>query len=174
MARTRQLETTRPQKGGLLRSWLALLFGIGPAGVTDEADNERSALQLEEATKVSTAAFEDHRALGDDSVVLPFPIYGEALLVRLADLLRRHVGNRTPVDNPFLFSLSRRPGSWLAIDHRSWVEFVASRAEFHFQVEVAPNTSITIRTIDFNALVEFVVQYVSAQLAKPPSSEVVP
>jgi hypothetical protein len=176
MARTRHLQNDRQQRGGLLRSWLrnALLFGIGSAAVTDAADVEQSLLRPDDATGVQLDLVENEGCRsGNGSVVLPFPIHGEALLVRLAELLRRHVGDFEPMHDPFLFAISRCPGSWLGIDSNASVEFVASRCEFRFEVDVVPNTSIVIRTGDFDSLVEFVVQYVSARLAEPPSLEAV-
>src|SRR2546430_16730096 len=156
MPNTRQLQNERQQKGGLLRSWLrtALWFGADATGADDCADVERSVALSEDATPVSPGISGNDGASGNGPVVLPFPIYGEALLVRLAELLRRHVGDREPVDCPFSFAVSRCPGSWLAIDDRSSVEFVTSRSEFRFEVDVAPNTSIVIRTGDFDSLVE--------------------
>ncbi len=105
------------------------------------------------------------------AVLLPFPIHGEALLVRLAELLRQHVGHRSPLREPFLFALSRQPRSRLTIDRQSHVEFVADRAEFRLEITAELNTTITITTVDFDALVAFVVHYLSAQLADAPSLE---
>jgi hypothetical protein len=176
MARTRHLQNDRQQRGGLLRSWLrnALLFGIGASEVIGAADVEQSVLRSDDVAGLQPNVAENKStASGHSSVVLPFPIHGEALLVRLAELLRRRVGNFDPMHDPFLFAISRRPGSWLAIDSNASVEFVTSRCEFRFKVDVAPNTSIVITTANFDSLVEFVMQYVSARLAEPPSLETV-
>ncbi len=48
--------------------------------------------------------------------LLPFPIRGEALLVRLAVRLQRSVANRAPARDPFAFAISRQPRSRLTID----------------------------------------------------------
>jgi hypothetical protein len=163
MATMRHLQGDRQQKSSPFRSWLrnALWFGIGAAGVADCADVEQSAPPAGDASGGQHKVAEHDCGALNGSVVLPFPIRGEALLVRLAGLLRHRVGNFEPMHDPFLFAVSRQPGTWLAIDHRSSVEFISSRSEFRFEVEVAPNTNIVIRTGDFESLVEFVVQYVS-------------
>jgi len=99
-------------------------------------------------------------------VLLPFPIHGEALLVKLADLLRSRIGDRGPQRDPFLFSVSRCSCSRLSIDRVAYVDFDADRAEFRAAIEAAPQTKVILETADFDALVDFVVQYVSARLAE--------
>jgi hypothetical protein len=100
----------------------------------------------------------------EDCRLLAFPIREGALLARLAQRLRNQVGDRGPQLEPFLLELSRCPGSRLSIDCKAYVEFVANRSEFRFAVEAAPNTSVVVTTSDYDQLVAFVVEYVSARL----------
>jgi hypothetical protein len=149
------------------------LFGDGVSDRFDCSNTEPSSGRPQDATKTCAVTAADDRARSEESaVVLPFPIHGEALLVRLADLLRNRFFNLGPAHDPFLFALSRRPGSRLTIDCKSFVEFVPSRSEFRFEIVVPPNTNINLTTPDFDALVEFVVQYVAARLAETRSLEV--
>jgi hypothetical protein len=178
-------------RGGLLRNWLrnALLFGsecfaedvgsactISPieiendAGAYSSRDIPLSAHYADIAGDCSDIPIDEDLSQ-PSAELLPFPIRGEALLVRLAELLRHRVGDDGPRHDPFLFSLSRRPQSRLTLDFQSYVEFVSSRSEFRLAIDVAPNTNITITTTDFDALVEFVVQYVCSRLAEAPSLE---
>jgi hypothetical protein len=164
MARQRGKQKIGWQGPGALRAWLrnAFLFGDAAAGA---GEREPAAQAGDTATVVPGGSAEQ------GAVLLPFPVHGEALMVRLAELLRERVADRNPVQEPFLLTMSPRRASRLAIDHRSSVEFVGSRSEFRFEVDVSPTTNIVIRTHDFDALVEFIVEYVSARLAEPPSLE---
>jgi hypothetical protein len=176
------------QDCGLLRSWLRNVFSLGAQTRADEGScsaQSRATGTAEASSPLSRDPAESHPGMAEacsasvgnedvskpTAVLLPFPIRGEALLVRLADLLRRQVGDDRPRRDPFLFALSRRHASRLTLDYQSYVEFVDKRAEFRFAIDVAPNTSITITTGDFDALVEFVVQYVSARLSETPALE---
>ncbi|HEX3506695.1 MAG TPA: hypothetical protein VHU22_25210 [Xanthobacteraceae bacterium] len=193
MAQHHQRSERGQGPGGLLRNWLrnALLFGS--EGVAEDIGSACpiSPIEIENDTSVHSACdvpssahcasgVEDCLSIPLDegvsepsAVLLPFPIRGEALLVRLAELLRHRVGNDGPRHDPFLFALSRRPQSRLTLDVQSYVEFVSSREEFRLAIDVAPNTSITITTADFDTLVEFVVQYVCSRLAEAPALEAV-
>lgn len=100
------------------------------------------------------------------AVLLPFPIRGEALLVKLADLLRARVATIAPRPNPFLLTMSRSPRSRLLIDHTSYIEFHADRAAFHVVLETAPDTTITLDTTDFDTLVQFIAEYVNGRVSE--------
>jgi len=188
-----QQRESEGQGRGLWRGWLRNAFSRGAAiafraarvsavsssapgsaGSNSDVDPPLPRGQAELRTDTAEAGPGLDRAAATDkpsAVLLPFPIRGEALLVRLADLLRRRVGDDRPRRDPFLFALSRWHGSRLTLDYQSYVEFVDARAEFRFAIDVAPNTSISITTADFDALVEFVVQYVSARLGEVPALE---
>jgi hypothetical protein len=100
-------------------------------------------------------------------VVLRFPIHGEALLVKLADLLRERVANDRFEGDPLLLTMSRRPGSRLFIDRAAYVQFEAHRGVYHVAIETAPDTSLTLETTDFDIVVQFVVQYVTEKRFGP-------
>jgi hypothetical protein len=107
-----------------------------------------------------------------DGVVLQFPIHGEALLVRLADLLRSRLADRSPEHDPLLFMMSRGLRSRLSIDRMAYVEFHNDRCEFRVAIEASPQTKVILETADFDAVVDFVGQYISARLAEFPALEV--
>lgn len=99
------------------------------------------------------------------AVVLPFPIRGDALLVKLADLLRGRVAAHAAARDTFLLTLSRRPRSRLTIDHAAYLEFHADRATYHLVIDVVHDTRIAIETTDFDTVVKFVAQYVTDRLS---------
>jgi hypothetical protein len=113
-----------------------------------------------------------HDHAGKSAVVLAFPLRGEALLVRLAELLRRRVADRATGSgmerDPLLLMMSRSPGSRsrypgsrLSIDRCAYVEFDTDRSAYRVAIEAAPDTTISLDTTDFDAVVNFVVQYVA-------------
>ncbi|MDB5608146.1 MAG: hypothetical protein JWP25_5046 [Bradyrhizobium sp.] len=109
-------------------------------------------------------------------ILLQFPLRGEALLVKLADLLRMRIANspasRGPEHDPLLLTMSRCCGSRLSIDRTAYVEFIANRSSYHVAIEAAPDTTVTLDTTDFDTLVKFVVQYVTERLSEPATPEV--
>jgi hypothetical protein len=140
--------------GGLLlrlRAWLA-------SGASVPRDVQPSdAAQLDHATTAT---------------LLPFPIHGEALLVKLAELLRNRVTQLAASGSPFNLTISRAARSRLLIDDSSYVEFHPRCSAYHVVVEAAPATTVTIVTTDFDTLVQFVVQYVEGRLAEHAALEV--
>ena len=103
----------------------------------------------------------------ESGVLLPFPIRGEALLVRLAGVLRDSLMCNAPGAGPFLLTLSRVPQSRLSIDGAAYVEFRAETATFQLTVETAPDSRMTLETGDFDTLVKFVVQYIAEKRRDP-------
>ncbi len=93
------------------------------------------------------------------SVVLPFPIRGEALLVKLANELRGRVTAGELEDDPFLATISRGRRARLSIDRDAYVEFNAEDETFHLKIDAAPVLALTLETKEFTRLVEFVFQY---------------
>jgi hypothetical protein len=165
MARQTDGQNDRWWKGSRLRSCLRHICSCASSRA-ESAEAETTDRQPQgDVRNIAVRSASGDKESETGAIVLPFPIHGEALLVRLAELLRDRVGNRCSVREPFLFAISRQPWSRLTIDRMSYVEFAVGRAEFRLAIEVAPNTSITITTFDFDALVEFAVQYVSARLA---------
>ncbi len=115
-------------------------------------------LRLVETTFADQAAGTSGHGRG---VVLPFPIRGEVLLVKLADLLRdKMVG--VPADaDPFALVISRQPRPLLSIDQSAYVEFHADRELFHLIIDVTPDARVTLETGNFDTLVRFVLRYVA-------------
>jgi hypothetical protein len=93
------------------------------------------------------------------SVVLPFPIRGEALLVNLANELRGRVTAGELEDDPFLATISRGRRARLSIDRDAYVEFNAEDETFHLKIDATPIMTLTLETKEFTRLVEFVFQY---------------
>lgn len=98
-------------------------------------------------------------------IVLPFPLRGEALLVRLAELLRRRVAELVPQCERLSLTLSHHPALRLSIDESAFIEFDAPSAEFNLVIEAPSGTRMIIQTTDFDAVVKFVLQYVVEKLS---------
>jgi hypothetical protein len=101
----------------------------------------------------------------ESGIVLPFPLRGEALLVRLAELLRRRVAELVPQCERLSLTLSQHPALRLSIDESAYVEFDAPSAEFNLVIEAPSGTRMIIQTTDFDAVVKFVLQYVVEKLS---------
>jgi hypothetical protein len=107
-----------------------------------------------------------HDQAAPGGILLQFPVRGEALLVRLADLLRSRIADRGAGRDPLLLLISRCPGSRLSIDRSAYVEFLADRCVYCVAVEAQPDTRVTVETTDFDTVVKFVVQYVAERLSE--------
>jgi hypothetical protein len=141
--------------GGLLlrmRAWFGAAAAAGSAAPRDVASCEAPSTCMQ-ADRAQTA------------VLLPFPIRGEALLVKLAELLRIRIANRMLRRDPLLLDISRQSHSRMSIDRAAYVEFHANRAIYHIVVETMPDTTIRVETTDFDTVVKFVVQYIDERLA---------
>lgn len=147
--------------GGLLLRMRAWLAAVRTAGVVHASERGGGVSVVGDDGKPPCVA-----------VVLPFPIRGEALLVRLADLLRSRVANYSAGRHAFLLTMSRAPRSCLVIDRASYVEFHAGRSMYHVVVEAASETTVTLDTTDFDTLVQFVVQYINGRLSELRALEV--
>jgi hypothetical protein len=99
-------------------------------------------------------------ATDESGVLLPFPIRGEALLVKLADLLRERIGLDDDVAAPFLLTMSRCPRPRLSIDTTAYVEYHVERATYCLSIDALPDSRLTLETTDFDTLVRFVVDYI--------------
>ncbi|XSC43006.1 hypothetical protein ACF1BQ_033555 [Bradyrhizobium sp. RDT10] len=117
-----------------------------------------------EPRAVSPVVRHDHAA--PSGILLPFPVRGEALLVKLADLLRSRIADRGLDRDPLLLLISRCPGSRLSIDRSAYVEFLADRCMYCVAIEAQPDTRVTVETTDFDTVVNFVVQYVAERLSE--------
>ena len=106
--------------------------------------------------------------------VLPFPIRGEALLVRLADLLRSRFGGGEYAGNPPPFEITRTPRSRLIIDRAAYVEILDECGPiFLVAIEAAPDTTVSVETADLDVVVGFIMHYVGDKLDDPVRFEVV-
>jgi hypothetical protein len=104
--------------------------------------------------------------------VLPFPIHGEALLVKLADLLRRRIAEHGIDQHLFPLTLSRAPLSRLRIDRTSFIEFEPLEGRYRMVAELAPSTELTLRTTDFDNLVKLVAEYVNSKIASETALDI--
>ena len=100
-------------------------------------------------------------------VVLRFPLRGEALLAKLAEVLRMRIADGGPERDPLLLTLSRCPDSRLAIDRIAYVEFQADRSAYRVTIQAAADTKVTLDTADFATTVNFIAQYVADRLPAP-------
>jgi len=117
-----------------------------------------------ELQPVAPVVRHDHAA--PSGILLQFPVRGEALLVRLADLLRSRIADRRLERDPLLLLISRCPGSRLSIDRSAYVEFLADRCTYYVAIEAQPDTRVTVETADFDTVVKFVVQYTAERLSE--------
>jgi hypothetical protein len=119
----------------------------------------------------STARPQGEIAPAGPGVILPFPVHGEALLVKLADVLRDRFADRSPQRDPLLLQMSRCPGSRLSIDRTAYVEFHQDGCGYRAVIEASAETRVILETTDFDSLVDFVLPYVVGRLAKPAMLE---
>jgi hypothetical protein len=149
--------------GGLLlrmRSWFATVLAERCAQVPHNIVPHQAPPAAIPADSAQTA------------MLLPFPIRGEALLVKLAELLRTRAAGRNLEQDPLLLEISRRSHARMSIDQSAYVEFHANGAIYHVVVEAMPDTTIKVETTDFDTVVKFVLQYVDERLAAASKSEV--
>jgi hypothetical protein len=104
------------------------------------------------------------------AVVLPFPIRGEALLVKLAEQLRNRIAGSAARDS-FHLTIMPRPHLRLTIDAAAHVEFHAERATYHLVIELVQDTRIKIESTDFDIVVKFIAQYVADRLSGEHAAE---
>ncbi|QOZ38488.1 hypothetical protein XH92_41085 [Bradyrhizobium sp. CCBAU 53421] len=106
--------------------------------------------------------------------VLAFPVHGEALLVKLADVLRRYVAGRELAHNPLRLTISRSQWTRLSIDAAAYVDYLSEIDTFQAAIEAGPDTEVILKTTDFDALASFVTQYVNDRLLDRTSVEAAP
>jgi hypothetical protein len=105
-------------------------------------------------------------------IILPFPVRGDALLVKLAEVLRRRIAVPGTSGDGRLPVLSHEPELRLWIDDDAHVVFDARRSEFDLTIETPGGARMIIQTADFDVLVTYVVQYVADRLSGDHAVEV--
>lgn len=105
---------------------------------------------------------------------MPFPVQGEALLVNLAEVLRRHVAARGLDHDRLWLTISRCPHVRLSIDGAAYVDYLSDGSTFQAAIEAGPDTKVILKTTNFDALASFVTQYVNERLLEPASVEAAP
>ena len=159
-----------PQKGvRTMWLWLRGTLSLSGRTVSDAQARPPAASVPSLAVRPSTAGARDsaRAVMRGTAEVFHFPIHGEALLVRLADLLRKRAVNRGLERDPLLLLISRCPTPRLSIDHTAYIDFLADRSTYRFVIEAAPDAKVTLDTTDFDIVVKFVVQYVTDQISGP-------
>lgn len=111
------------------------------------------------------------RSRPGSGIILPFPIHGEALLVKLAELLRNRVADGRPLADPLQLTISRCPLSRLSIDRKAYIEFHPHGSEYRAIIGPDPATKIILETTDFDTLADFVMQYILTRLAESAMAE---
>lgn len=144
----------RPVAGLLMRLW-AWLIADKPTG-----------------TGIGAAPETLGRPPNSGAVVLPFPIRGEALLVKLAELLRRRVSGRAIRPDAFALTIARNPRTRLVVDCSSYVEFDPNIETYCMVVAAGAGTTITVATTDFDTIVQIVIQYIDGRLIDVADLEV--
>ncbi|WP_245334959.1 hypothetical protein [Bradyrhizobium mercantei] len=158
-----------------LRSWLSGMMRSFDPGC-DAADRER-AVSVQPGSILAgfgSGLSEPEPREQARGEVVAFPVHGEALLVKLADVLRRHVAGRQPAENPLRLTISRCPGTRLAIDAAAHVDYLSESETFQAAIEAGPDTWVILKTTDFDALTSFVTQYVNDRLTNRASMEAAP
>jgi hypothetical protein len=106
--------------------------------------------------------------------VLPFPLRSEALLVRLAELLRNRFAGWQPAGDQPLFAITRVPRSRLMIDRATYVEILNDGGPiFVVVIEAGSDTRVSIETLDLDVVVGFIMRYVGEKLSDTTRLEVV-
>lgn len=151
---------------GRLRSWLHdASWKVGRCANENQASPAEAADRPEvDLWPAEPPVGHDHAVA--DGILLQFPVRGEALLVRLADLLRSRIADRKLACDPLFLRISRCPGYRLSIDGSGYVEYLADRGTYCVAIEPQPDTRVTMETTDFDTVVKFVVQYVAARLSE--------
>jgi hypothetical protein len=150
---------------GRLRSWLH--DASSTIGICGGEIHACPAIDLQPA-----GAAIRHGQDAPSGILLQFPVRGEALLVRLAELLRSRVADRKLECDPLILRISRCPEYRLSIDRSAYVEFLGDRCVYCVAIEAQPDTRVTVETTDFDTVVNFVVQYVAARLSEKVLLEV--
>jgi len=176
------MQTSFPPGTTSLWAWLRGEAGTGPvpdvasqagsaapaeAGESPTYSLEALISPAEDAGEFDFAMWQKYRSclrqvlpLGDLATgqVLVFPLSAEAQLLRIAEGLRSRVGPSCSTDDVAL-ELSRRSGACLKVDADTTVDFDGARGVFRVVVEATYDTRLTLQTKQFDAVVNFLAQY---------------
>lgn len=97
--------------------------------------------------------------------VLQFPVHGQAVIVELANRLRRRLHGQGASEGQLLLTLSPSPDIRLRLDASTYVEFVPASAKYRLAVQMAPDSSLVLETTQLDTVAEFAIQYVDGALA---------
>ncbi|WP_244484958.1 hypothetical protein [Bradyrhizobium tropiciagri] len=166
-----------------LRSWLSSMMrssdqgcdhGCGAADVTRAEPVSQASIRPGIGAELPLAPLAADLREEPRGEVVAFPLHGEALLVKLADALRRYVAGREPAGDPLWLTISRCPWARLSIDASAYVDYLSEIETFHAAIEAGPDTKVILKTTDFGALASFVTQYVNDRLRDRASVEAAP
>jgi hypothetical protein len=163
-----------------VRAWFARTEAAADASVGDARDASRADSSTGNVTSSNVTSLDGalHKpntnfqtTIGRTSaVVLPFPLYGEALLVKLADQLRAKIAGSAMAAS-FDLRVMRQPNSCLAIDGAASVEFRTESSLYLLTIEFVDDTRIKVESSDFDTIVKFVAQYVADRLSADIAGE---
>lgn len=159
-----------------LRSWLSSVLrsldhGLAAAQREVAAPVPPALLDPTIAPELSAMALRADGSTEPRGEVVAFPLHGEAVLVRLADVLRQRVAGRQPAHDPLWLTISRGPWTRLSIDRSAYVDYVSEAAVYRAAIEAAPDTKVILKTTNFEVLVSFVMQYIDDRLLDRTSVE---
>jgi hypothetical protein len=170
-----------PQLGSLTW-WSRLRSALLPAGrsIEDQSDGGAPPVVVAVPLLIPAAETQDRRSVtasvpdasgrAGSGLILPFPIHGEALLVKVGDVLRSRCADSATAWKPLL-QMSRCPRSRLSIDRDAYIEFHQDRGEYRAVFEASQATRVILETADFDDLVDFILRYVTGRMAEPAALE---
>lgn len=106
------------------------------------------------------------------AVLLPFPIHGEALMVRLAEQLRARIARSGVNRDSFVLTMWRRRYVRLIIDGAAQLEFCPETDIYRLVIGTERDIRIIVETTDFDSVVRFIAQYVTDRLSGELTGEV--
>jgi len=178
-----QSSSTHDPEPGSLTWWSRLRSALLPADRSIEGQSDRGEPPVVVAVPWLSPAAEtpERRSMTErlpdaggwagSGLILPFPIHGEALLVKVGDVLRGRCADSAMAWKPLL-QMSRCPRSRLSIDRDAYIEFHQDRGEYRAVIEASQATRVILETADFDDLIDFILQYVAGRLAEPAGLEV--
>jgi hypothetical protein len=143
-----------------LWSWLRDLAHAIEASMGATTDAVVSSHSVETEAGEAAVALHGNDAGARGAAVLPFPIRGEALLMKLTRVLEDRFAPEGPQRDPLLLAISPGTRTRLMIDRKAYVEFDQQEQLFHVTVEAIPETRVSLQTADFDIVVSVVLHYI--------------